>query len=352
MKEENIKVQGYVLLDVDVVALNNAGKDTLSNFDNAVKTKSIFKNGQNYVYVSGQAWRFWWREALQKNIGWVLSPVVRDKNIAFTNADPVSYPDDDVFGYMRAATEEYEEKGKKKSRNITVTRVSPLKNSALVSVASVRPVSNWSSMARQEGDSVPYVRQEYSAIMKGMFSLDVNMAGTFSDYNRTGYKNLSDTLKEKALKEDGASEIVDSFGKGKLIRLSLDTRKKRITDTILALKNISGGAMQTNNMGDVTPKIIVLATMNTGNHPFSHIATSRGDRDEQAVLNVAGLKEVLDEYKDNFIGKVFVGRRSGFFDDYDKDLKELAENYKDRIEYLPVNAAIDKYVEQLKSQIK
>lgn len=352
MKEENIKVQGYVLLDVDVVALNNAGKDTLSNFDNAVKTKSIFKNGQNYVYVSGQAWRFWWREALQKNIGWVLSPVIRDKNIAFTNANPVSYPDDDVFGYMRAATEEYEEKGKKKSRNITVTRVSPLKNSALVSVASVRPVSNWSSMARQEGDSVPYARQEYSAIMKGMFSLDVNMAGTFSDYNKTGYKNLSEALKEKALKEKGASEIDDSFGNGKLIRLPLDTRKKRITDTILALKNISGGAMQTNNMGDVTPKFIVLATMNTGNHPFSHIATSRGDRDEQAVLNVAGLKEVLDEYKENFVGKVFVGRRSGFFDDYDKNLKELAENYKDRIEYLPVNAAIDKYVEQLKSQIK
>lgn len=352
MKEENIKVQGYVLLDVDVVALNNSGKDTLSNFDNAVKTKSIFKNGQNYVYVSGQAWRYWWREALQKNLGWTLSPVIRDKNIAFTNADPVSYPDDDVFGYMRAATEEYEEKGKKKSRNITVTRVSPLKNSALVSVASVRPVSNWASMARQEGDSVPYARQEYSAIMKGMFSLDVNMAGTFSDYNRTGYKNLSETLKEKALKEDGASEIDDYFGKGKLVRLPLDTRKKRIADTILALKNISGGAMQTNNMGDVTPKFIVLATMNTGNHPFSHIATSRGDRDEQAVLNVAGLKEVLDEYEDNFIGKVFVGRRSGFFDDYDKDLKELAEKYKDRIEYLPVNAAIDKYVEQLKSQIK
>ena len=28
MMKENIKVQGYVLLDVDVVALNNAGKDT------------------------------------------------------------------------------------------------------------------------------------------------------------------------------------------------------------------------------------------------------------------------------------------------------------------------------------
>lgn len=350
MSKERVKVQGYVLLDVDVVALNNAGKDTMSNFDNAVKTKSIYKNGNNYVYVSGQAWRFWWREALQKNIGWTLSPVIRDKNIAFTNADPLTYPDDDIFGYMRAATEEYEEKGKKKSRNITVTRVSPLKNSVWVSVASVRPISNWSSMARQDGDSVPYARQEYSAIMKGMFSLDVDMVGTFSDYNRSGYKNISETLREKAINE-GASEIADPFGTGKLVRLPLAIRQKRIADTLLALKNISGGAMQTNNMGDVTPKFIVLASMNTGNHPFSHISTSRGDRDEQAILNINGLREVLDEYKENFIGKVFIGRRSGFFDNYDKELKELAEKYNDLIEYLPVNAAIDKYTEQLKSQI-
>lgn len=348
---ESIKVQGYVLLDVDVVALNNAGKDKTTNFDNAVKTKSIFKNGQNYVYVSGQAWRYWWRDALQKNLGWTLSPVTRDTNIAFTNADPITYPDDDIFGYMRAATEEYEEKGKMKSRNITVTRISPLKNSALVSVASIHPVSNWSSMARQDGDSVPYVRQEYSAIMKGMFSLDVDMAGTFSDYNRSGYKNLSETLREKAFRE-GASEEDDPFGTGKLVRLPMAVRQQRITDTVLALKNISGGAMQTNNMGDITPKIIVLATTNTGNHPFSHIAISKGDRDEQAVLSVAGLKEILEDYKENFIGKIFIGRRRGFFDDYDKELKELVENYKDRVEYLSVNAAIDKYVEQLKSQIR
>lgn len=262
----------------------------------------------------------------------------------------MTYPDDDIFGYMRAATEEYEEKGKKKSRNITVTRVSPLKNSVLVSVASVRPISNWSSMARQDGDSVPYARQEYSAIMKGMFSLDVDMVGTFSDYNRSGYKNISETLREKAINE-GASEIADPFGTGKLVRLPLAIRQKRIADTLLALKNISGGAMQTNNMGDVTPKFIVLASMNTGNHPFSHISTSRGDRDEQAILNINGLREVLDEYKENFIGKVFIGRRSGFFDNYDKELKELAEKYNDLIEYLPVNAAIDKYTEQLKSQI-
>lgn len=349
--ENNLKTQGFVLLDVDVVALNNAGKEATSNFDNAIKTKSVYKNGENYVYVSGQAWRYWWRDTLQKDFAWQLSPVTRDKAIAYTNADPITYPDDDIFGYMRAASEQYEEKGKTKSRNITVTRVSPLKNSALVSVASVRPVSNWSSMARQEGDSVPYARQEYSAIMKGMFSIDLAMVGTFTDYNRSGYKNLSNELKDKAI-ELGAETIQDPYGTGTLIRMPYELRSKRAFDTICALKDIAGGAMQTNNLGDVTPKFIVLATTCTGNHPFSHIAKSEGERDERAVLSVDSIKEVIEDYKDTFKGKIYIGRRSGFFDEYDNDLEKLQEHYKDLIVYTSINKAIDQYAEQVNEQMK
>ena len=350
---KNLKVQGYILLDVDVVALNNAGKSTSSNFDNAVATKTIFKNGKSYVYVSGQAWRYWWRNSLQKDLNWNLSPVIRDNKIAYTNANPIEYADDDVFGYMRAASEEtVDEKGKKKSVNITVTRVSPLKNSAIVSVASVRPVENWSSMARQEGDSVPYARQEYSAIMKGMFSLDLGAVGTFSNYNKTGFQNLSDKLKKEAL-ENGACEIDDQYVPNqKLIQLPLSIRRQRAVDTIMALKSISGGAMQTNNMGDVTPKFIVLATTTTGNHPFSHIAKSDGVSDDKAVLNVEGIREVLSDYKSVLIGKVFIGKRSGFMDDYNDSLKDLQAEFPNIVNYGTVNEMIDAYCEQLEEQMK
>lgn len=350
--DKNLKVQGFVLLDVDVVALNNAGKATTSNFDNAVATKTIYKNGKSYVYVSGQAWRFWWRDSLQKNIGWKLSPVIRDNKIAYTNANPIEYADDDVFGYMRAASEEtIDDKGKKKNTNITVTRVSPLKNSAIVSASSVRPVENWSSMARQDGDSVPYGKQEYSAIMKGMFSLDLDMVGTFSNYNKTGYQNLSDKLKKEAI-EKGAIEIDDEYVENqKLIQLPHAIRSERAIDTIKALKNISGGAMQTNNMGDVTPKFIVLAITNTGNHPFSHIVKSRGDRDETVVLNIDGLCEVLNDYKDNFIGKVFIGKRAGFFDDDSDILTELQTKFNGLVVYGSVNEMIDEFCEQIKNKM-
>ncbi len=353
---KNLKTQGFVLLDVDVVALNNAGKNTSSNFDNAVATKKIYKNGRSYVYASGQAWRYWWREALQRNFGWELSPVIREAKIAFTSADPIKYADDDVFGYMKAASEKItDEKGKEKSVNITVTRVSPLKNSAIISVASVNPIENWSSMARQEGDSVPYSKQEYSAIMKGMFSLDLVMVGTFSNYNKTGFVNLSEKLRKEAI-EKGATEFDDPFVKAtdgkpaKLIRLDKETRKRRVLETIQALKNITGGAMQTNNMGDVTPKFIVLATTTTGNHPFSHIVKSTGKNDEIAELNVVGLKEVLIDYKNTIEGKVFIGKRSGFLDDENKALEDLKS--LGFVEFTSINEAIDKYCEQLQKQIE
>src|SRR5690606_28807126 len=114
------------------------------------------------------------------------------------------------------------------------TRTSPLKNSAIISVASVNPVERWSSMARQEGDSVPYSKEEYSAIMKGMFSLDLFQVGTFASYNKTGFKNLTEKLRTEAV-NNGATEIDDPFVKTKsgtaqkLVQLSRDIRTRRIT---------------------------------------------------------------------------------------------------------------------------
>lgn len=102
MNDNNLYVQGFVLLDVDVASLNNNGKSTSSNNDNVVETKSVFKNGNKYVYVDGEAWRYWWRETLQKKYGWNMSPITRGQEICYTAADPIHYPDDDMFGYMRA----------------------------------------------------------------------------------------------------------------------------------------------------------------------------------------------------------------------------------------------------------
>jgi CRISPR-associated protein Cst2 len=359
---ELLKTQGFVLIDVDVVALNNAGASTTTNFDNGVATKTISKNGKKYAYVSGQAWRYWWRDTLKKDFGWDLSPITRESKIAFTDANPLKYADDDVFGYMKAAKDvvlkedgkpELDSKGKEKKEDVTVTRISPLKNSVLVSVAATQTVENWSSMARQEGDSVPYSKEEYSAIMKGMFSIDLAQVGTFATYNKTGFKNLTLKLQEEAV-SNGCALLDDPFVKDakgiakKLVQLPSELRQKRAIDTIKALKTISGGAMQTNNMADVTPKFIILATTNSGNHPFTHIAKGEGLYNNVAVLSIEAIKEVLKDYNDQIKGQVFIGKRAGFMDEINADLQALAA---ENIIVTSVNQAIDGYCTQLENQI-
>jgi CRISPR-associated protein Cst2 len=108
--------------------------------------------------------------------------------------------------------------------------------------------------------------------------------------------------------------------------------------------------MQTNNMSDITPKFIILASMSTGNHPFSHVASSEGDK---AYLNIDGIKEILKDYIDQFIGTIFIGRRSGFMDENNNELKELEMLGKDypKVKIGSINEAIDAYCKQLKTQI-
>ncbi|MBF0103320.1 MAG: type I-B CRISPR-associated protein Cas7/Cst2/DevR, partial [Desulfobacterales bacterium] len=282
-----------------------------------------------------------------------MSPITREKKIAFTEANPITYSDDDIFGYMRAAREEtVDENGKKKKEDVTLTRVSPLKNSALISVSPTHIVKNWSSMTRQEGDAVPYGKDEYCAVMKGMFSIALDQVGTFASEDRTGFKNLNKTLKELAVKEK-AEIIADPFSKDKtgnhlkLYRLPKEIRVKRLEDTLLALEVISGGAMQTLNMGDVTPKIIVLTTLNSGNHLFSHLAK---DDLGKPVFSIDALKQVVNDYSDRIVGKIYIGRRMGFMDELEDQLNAYSSENK-KIFYGSVNQAIKSYVDEVKKQI-
>ena len=90
-----------------------------------------------------------------------------------TEANPIEYPDDDAFGYMRAM---------KKKDGGTVTRISPLKNSPLVSVVGQNPTNDFGVMARHdEGDPVPYEHEFYSTILKGIFSIDLASLGIFCE---------------------------------------------------------------------------------------------------------------------------------------------------------------------------
>lgn len=328
--QPHLTVNGFMLIDAPYSALNMLGQVEGAATENQVAVKNIQRAGQNYPYVSAQALRYWWRNALEAERGWEMSPIERETKIAFTQAKPWQYADDDVFGYMRAQTEwvadvdkktgepKHDPSGEpilKKGKNTTLTRNSPLKCSPLVSVTSQRPTRDFGTMSRQDGNPVPYERQFYSTVLKGIFSLDITALGRFQKSNRTGFQNIS----EEGLKlaENSGARVEEG-----LAVISLDKRKKRAEDTISVLPYLSGGANQTLHLTDVTPKFVVLTVLRGGNHLFMNIA--KDDRGN-ARINVNALKEVLKAYADRLETDVFIGRRSGFLDEQTDELAGLAD---------------------------
>lgn len=306
---------GLTLIDAPYSALNNAGTEASQATENIVTVKRLQKSRDTYPYVSGQAWRNWWRTTLEQEFDeWNSSPIEREKKIAFTAADPVTYDDDDVFGYMRAQSEM---QGKKKV-NITVTRLSPLKCSPLISIAPQTPTNDFGVMARHQGDPVPYEHQFYSCVLQGIFSLDLSAVGTFSDVNRTGYKNIASSYVE-TIEDAGGTQINED----PMWVLPKETRLRRCQQTLEALPILSGGAKLTSHLTDVTPKLIILSVLEGGNHPFMNLMVERNAVGE---LSIDALREVIDDYADRFCDAIYIGRRSGFMDELDDDLHGLADN--------------------------
>ncbi len=188
---------GSYLIDAPFSALNNRGIDNRAANENEVATKVINSPEGRRPYVSAQALRYWWRTVLEDKFGWNCSPVeVVKKNQAVTNANPLEYDDDDVFGYMSARKVETgkDKNEKPKLENVTVTRVSPLKCSPLIGFP-IQPVTDFGSLTRKlEGNPILFTHQFYSNIFKGIFALDIDSVGKFTIIDKPGSKNLSKEL--------------------------------------------------------------------------------------------------------------------------------------------------------------
>ncbi len=304
---------GLTLIDAPYSALNNDEEPRNSRYDNQVVVKTL-KKGRRlgiYPYVSGQAWRNWWRTTLVHEFdNWNNSPIERADKVAYTKADPVTYDDDDVFGYMRAE--------KREDTDVTVTRLSPLKCSPLISISPQIPTNDFGVMARQDGDPVPYKHQFYSCVLQGIFSLNLDAVGVFSAINRTGYKNILHSYIPTIEAAHGTRENENSPWV-----LPKETRVRRCRQTLEALPILTGGANLTSHLTDVTPKLIILSVLNGGNHPFMNLVV---ERDGAGQLSLEALREVVNDYADRFCDAIYIGRRTGFMDERHTDLTEFAND--------------------------
>lgn len=333
-------IAGTFLIHADASFLNGAGLGDGENRNVTVpKTLKDLKN--DVPYVSSQAWKRWLRNTFIEETGWPASELrAIDQSKKGTTSkiagalDPVSYPEDDLFGYMRAqegqgtrpkptaddGTDDDEPEDdaapKKAPKTKALVRASPFAASILVSLRK----TGWRGRDEgfvhlKEGTPLPYTTEFYTTHLQGVFCLAHCRVGYFE--NAGDRIEIDDSvarkyIEEKKLRSTGSAfEIVDAEA----------SRKQRSGELLKALSILRGGAKQASFGTDVAPKALILAGLTCGNPIFNHLF------DEQPgtglVFRRETFLEVLNDYADRIVTPIFIGIRGDYLGNQD-EIKTLA----------------------------
>ncbi|MCS7263523.1 MAG: type I-B CRISPR-associated protein Cas7/Cst2/DevR [Armatimonadetes bacterium] len=291
-------VTGAVLIEANGAALNNAGQSEGVRVENAIVVKQIRIGRFRYPYVSGQAWRRWWREVLYADFGWTPSEVTREAKSAYTKGDPIAYEEDDLFGYMAARKRARgRRRGAEESEEVvegvtgTYRRISPLKNSLLISVLPNIITSDFGHFSRNlppDTDIIPFEAEHYTTYLQGVFTISL------SDVGRFEFGEMRD-LSEDILQAH-TSKLRQDDNNERVYWLPKEVRSKRVQDVIRALARLRGGAHLARNLSDVNPVVVLVGFVDGGNAPFQRLF-SPDENNERVVLNLERLASVLTDYK-------------------------------------------------------
>jgi CRISPR-associated protein Cst2 len=341
----NPVLTGAILIEANGAALNNAGNDAGARLDNAVVVKQVKIGRSSHPYISGQAIRRWWREVLYSDFGWQPSPVTREAKSAYTEGDPVKYADDDVFGYMaakkaikrpknadkKAEDADDDSEGSKdavESSGGTQRRISPLKNSLLVAVQSRSISSDFGHFSRglpvDNPNMVPFEHEQYTALMQGVFTLSLQDIGRFECGPMRDIALDTPESKDAILVEKAAGNL-----RPRILGVSLTERRKRVSETLIALGRLRHGANLTRNLTDVAPVVVLLGYIDGGNAPLQNLFSALGD--ESVALNLPRLTSILKDYKERLLGqsRLYFGYRPGILANEPEVLSALDAGIED-----------------------
>lgn len=322
-------VVGTFLIHADASFLNGAGLGEGENRN--VTVPKTLKDGKDTVpYVSSQAWKRWLRNTLVEETGWEASELVAIKTSEKESTskisgklDPVSYPEDDLFGYMRAQEkqgktvkqepfeeqqsddEEDEKPVAKGVKAKAIVRSSPFSASLLVSVRK----SGWRGRDEgfvhlKEGTPLPYTTEFYTTHLQGVFCLAHNRVGVF---NNIGDRvEIEDDLAKRYV-ADGKLETTDS---GYELVDAGNLRKQRSGELLKALSVLRGGAKQAAFGTDVAPKVLIVAGLSCGNPVFNHLFSEDGAKG--LTFKTSAFKEILGDYADRIVTPVYIGIRKNY----------------------------------------
>ena len=221
-------------------------------------------NGLEFNYISSQCQRHGMKERIAEK-GFQLSTPV-DADVETTLGDPVTYIDDDLFGYLK--TDENKR------------RTSPLRVTPLISLFPYKGDRDLLTKTRRAADrGGNLVETEiYRNIFRGGGLLELDRVGKF-DSSEVGENSSLDTTSE--------------------------TKIERVMTILDVLKNFWAGGKQTNFLTDLSPKFIVFAFLKE-KVPFllEYIKV-----DEKGTVLAEPIVEAVNNY-DDIIDQVVIGTTS------------------------------------------
>jgi CRISPR-associated protein Cst2 len=315
-------ITGALLIDATAAFLNGAGLGSGEDKNKVIpKTfkEKVNNRFEEVPYVSAQSWRRWLRDTTNEENSWKPSELKGIKEsekgsttkIA-TELNPIDFPEDDLFGYMKSGAKDEE----------SIQRTSPFKTSILKGIKNMRALNNDEAFVHlKEGTPLPYSTRFYSTHLEGFFNLEYYRLGVYD--NLGSRQELSKELLEKHKDKFNESSLNGNKFKRYELKDSDSIRKVHASGLLKGLAFLRGGAKQSAFGSDVSPKVLILAGMESANPVFNNLFIGTG---EKPALNIDTLKQVATDYNEKLATPIFIGIRAGYLQN-EEDVKALGEGF-------------------------
>jgi CRISPR-associated protein Cst2 len=341
MAQQLKNITGALLIDATAAFLNGAGLGVGENKNKVIpKTfrEKVNDRLEEVPYVSAQSWRRWLRNTTNEENNWIPSELHSigttksgSTNKIATQLNPIDFPEDDIFGYMKSGKanksdkeengeeeeSEEEKENKKNKKEESIQRTSPFKSSILRGIRNMRCLNTDEAFVHlKEGSPLPYSTRFYSTHLEGFFNLEYYRLGVFD--NLGSHQELSlDMIKNKknVLREESLQE---NFKRYTMINAEV-ARKERTTGLLKGLTYLRGGAKMAAFGSDVSPKVLILVGIESANPIFNNVSVGKG---EKPALSIAIIKELANDYKEKLVTPIHIGIRSGYLEN-ESEVKEL-----------------------------
>ena len=276
------------LSKVDLTNLN-AGEGE----SNLIDVKKFKKDGIEYPYVSGQAMRFYLKEAMRRNLGVNEYMCIPDEK-GETCGDIKKCIMCDLFGFMIP----------EKTKGAQV-RISPVKVSPAIGL-----------LPFDENSNVDFLTRKHRASEEGKMEGDIVNVEMGQNIYKCGISiDIARVAGEEKINDERRSISIDSL-------IEDIEKKNRIKKFLEALRYMTDYSKQARLLTDFSPDIIAISFQRKYSHRLQKLFEFNAGR----TIGIKRLSEILDDVSE-FSDKLMFGMVSGIIKN-EEEVKKVVEGRK------------------------